>query len=233
MILVATAVALHGAGLWLLRSRPAEWRPEEGATRWTVSVLPSDAGERSSAVREQLWLFDPEPLFLPTRWNAVDVAQIQGQDGQQGSLHIDYGPQWMFEGERLAPRIGPERERAVTAVDLLQDDGGRKFAGFGRQSISSVVPLSGLVVEVRSADTGELQWRERLEGASVGAMAFTGEPMEIVVAVGPLGVVGAPVGPTAAGPAGDGATAWRFAVLRELRLGARLEPGFYRVVVGP
>jgi hypothetical protein len=235
VVLTAVAIVVHGAGLWLLQARRGESEKRETVAIGSIAVLPSETGERSAVVRERLWLFDPEPLFLPTRWNFGETTVARRQEGQLGALHADYDPSWSFGGERLALRINSANSEIPSPLALIQGDGRAHFAGFGRRNTVAADPFLGPIVEVHRADTGELQLRERLEGASALGLAPGSEPLELMIAVSSFGVLGGPksrfADPTRTGEDAEG---WRRAsIARQLRLGARLEPGVYRVVIGP
>ncbi len=191
------------------------------------------ARDTDELLTEEAALRDPTPLFLPTKWNASENALLADVRRDLGSSFRGYEPKWRYTGSELAlplpPAIEVPRQTAeVFAAEKLK----RPFLGFGQRD-TELKPLAarGAFVEIVAAGSGRTLLAEPLVEAVPPAEAAW-QPLEFLVGINPIGVVGSPVLTTSSQVAAVDAY-FRQYLLKTLHLGERLPPGFYRVAIGP
>jgi hypothetical protein len=233
--LIAGAGALLAAVsvLWLFSRSPA---PSQAVTPPrsvpAVGLTQLDSGTTDEKVREQAELFDPTPLFLPTRWNVQPQRLSVGVAREPGTAFAAFVPKLLFDENALALRFPPvvaipARPAEVLAVGTPP----RPLLGLGRVDLSAE-PLAarGGFAEVSSAGTGEPVLAQALPEAAPPAGDWA--PLEFLVAVNAMGLIGPPQLMHSSGnEAVDGY--FRAFLAENFRLGARLRPGFFHVRIGP
>jgi hypothetical protein len=199
-----------------------------------VSVRPIGWQEGNSLLYDQATFFDPTPLFLPTEWNTDQgplPAPVQRQPGQ---VFPDFPARPTYGTAGLVLPIAPAESTPQRPVDLLEAPSRDPFFGFGRID-APLAPLTSrvAVVEVREVGTGKLVLNRVLDGTT----AIPGgdpdwKPAEFLVSVTAEGLLGRPM-ETASSDLEEVDVFFRDYLANTLRLGERLAPGMYRVVVGP
>jgi hypothetical protein len=233
--LMAGAGALLAAVfvLWLFSHLPAPPQAA-GLSRPVpmVGLTRLDSGTTDEEVREQAELFDPTPLFLPTRWNAQPQRLSVGVAREPGTAFMAFDPKLLFNKDALAlrfPAVVATPARPVEA--LLVGTSPRPLLGLGRVDLAAE-PLAarGGFAEVSAAGTGEPVLAQALPGAAAPAGDWA--PLEFLVAVNAMGLIGPPQLTHSSGnEAVDGY--FRAFLTENFRLGARLRPGVFRVCIGP
>ena len=180
-------------------------------------------------------LRNPTPLFLPTKWNASQQAGLGSVRRELESAFQDFPARLAF-GDAAPSLAGfppaivaPEGPvaRLAGAYDA------RPYAGLGRAD-REPAPLAarGAFVEVTGERDGNRVLAEALAEARPPAAGALWQPVEFVAAVDAAGLVGVPVLTRSSRLAAvDGY--FQAYLVKTLRLGERLAPGFYRVCVGP
>jgi hypothetical protein len=219
------------AGLGLLVLVVMLFRAPAGPPAAPGAALPPPAVGVASAglLSEEAALFDRTPLFLPTQWNSTEKELPRREPGGFAA----YEDKLTFAENRLElnlppPIAVPSRLPEALAANPPQD----RFLGIGRTDYQPpVLAARGAYLDVAAAGTG----RRVLVGALADAHPpgdGTWEPLEFMIAVDPAGLVGPPV--LTAGSGSEGVDAYFRNYLAEtLRIGDRLEPGFYRICLGP
>jgi hypothetical protein len=206
-----------------------------------------------SALDDEATLLDPTPLFLPTKWNAAqkDVAPPE-PGGTFQSFRFPAKPGFADADLRLgrtetpaklwtsidlpAPVAVPEK----TAEALAPGASGALSLGFGRtETAIAVMPARGASVEIVASGTGEAalstQAMAQVRALAADARPPAGRPwqtMEFVAAIDAAGLA-APLVTTEHSGVDEVDAYFRNFLVRTLRLGERLAPGFYRISVGP
>ncbi|MBI5770977.1 MAG: hypothetical protein HZA93_24585 [Verrucomicrobia bacterium] len=189
-------------------------------------------------LRDEAVIFDPAPLFLPTRFNAnprgIEMPEF-------GAAFPNYPPKLGFEvyglkldalslpkpvGDLPAPAAAPGSALALPSPEPLA-------SGFGRAELAvpALSPRGGYLV-IKAADTGRPVIAETLIESARPPGSSAWLPLEFVAAVDPAGLVGALVLTTRSGVEEVDAH-FQNHLARTLRIGERLAPGFYRICVGP
>ena len=199
-----------------------------------VTVVTESAVGGGPLVKEQIELFDQQPLSIPTAWNAgaeALPADLRRQPGERFGL---YEPRLAFAAERLdpvfAPRGGaPQDSRAGLRV-LGMPAGG--WGGIGRfDRPLPALPIRDAGVEVRRFAGGEVVLQAALVELDAMVREHDWAPLEFSVAVESAGLVGVPSLAVGSGVEEIDGFFGGYLV-RQFRLGERLPPGFYRVTVG-
>ncbi len=214
-----------------------------------------------SALTDEATLLDPRPLFLPTEWNAtqMDVAPPDPGGSFQSSpfpAKLSFVELDLRLGRLPANAAGKPADAAKlqNSVDLpdpvtvpaspaeaLSSGGlGTLLIGFGRSDSSVVaLPPRGAVVEIVRGDTGgpALHTAEMAQVEALAAVAHppgnrAWGPMEFAAEINAAGLA-APLMMTTRSGAEDVDVYFKNFLVRTLRIGERLRPGFYRISVGP
>ena len=230
LTVVFTAVAV------LLLFRPLG-TPSSGLTPVAppkVNIARLEEGMGDRILREQATMFDPTPLFLPTEWNTGQrplPAAVQRQPGQVFGA-FEWKPS--FGEAELALPVGSERSLPASPVEMLKEPSHDPFLGFGMEDEPlTSLPLRKGFVEVRKVGTGEMVYARNLGGeVAPPTSRLDWQPAEFLVTVTVAGLLGQPAD-TASSDVEEVDAFFRDYLANTLRLGERLPPGIYRVVVGP
>jgi len=208
---------------------PAQSRPR-------VTVVTESGVAGGPLVREQMVLFDQQPLSMPTAWNAGAQELPADLRRQPGEVFGMYELRLVFDAERLEPVFGPPGGAPTDGRGGLRTIGAMAggWAGLGR--IDRPVPRlpeREAAVEVRRYAGGSAEGvvlRESLRDLPAAVREHDWTPLEYSVVVAPLGMVGVPT--LASGSGVDEVDAFFGGFLaRDFRLGERVGPGLYRVCV--
>jgi len=207
-------------------------RPEPQGPKVDLAQLDEKSGDK--VLREQANLFDPTPLFLPTKWNASQRPLPNTVEPLPGQVFSQFGAKLVFGMEELTLPIETAWVGPKTPLDMLREQSRDPFIGFDQQDL----PLSPLskrfgVVEVRRMGDGKLAAVMPLDRAVVlPASRSDWHPAEYVVSVTVAGLLGRPVN-TVSSDFEEVDASLRDYLEKGLHLGERLPPGTYHVVVGP
>lgn len=235
--LVAAACAVVvGAGIVALFRAPAT-QPGTASkpvtTKKEVGLAKLDAHSADALLAEEAKLRDPTPLFLPTRWNAGENALISTAHREPGGGFAGYAPKLVFAESdlklTLPPAVGtPERPSRIFTASRAEAGP----LGFGEVDRPlPALPERGGLVEVVAARDGSRQWTAPLPEAHPPGNALW-QPMEFLLAINESGVVG-PLIITESSSVAAVDRYFQSYLEKNLHLGERLAPGFYRVSVGP
>jgi len=223
----AVAAGLAGVALTAVLFRMPPGPSASGA--WAPPRPPLGlAGTANEGIRQATELFDPTPLFLPTRWNSTQKAAPRPEPDPMRA----YPPKLSGELPLGFPGAAGVPERPE---DLLSSDpAGRPFRGFGRtRDASPALPARRALVEITAVGTGLLVRRLSVEDAAPpAAPGGWWRPPEFLAAVDSAGLVG-PLVLTAGSGAENVDDYFRSYLEESLRVGDRLRPGIYRICVGP
>jgi hypothetical protein len=199
-----------------------------------VNVARLDEGIGGRLLREQATIFDPTPLFLPTQWNAGQRPLPSTLQRQPEQVFADFLPQTVFNEAELSLPVSTTQALPKGPLDLLQQPSRDPFVGFDRQD-APLTPLPARLgfVEVQKVGDGSPVLRCRLERPVVlPAGRLDWRPAEFLVTVTVAGLLGRPVN-TVSSEVEEVDLFLRDYLSEVLHLGERLDPGTYRVVVGP
>lgn len=175
-------------------------------------------------------LRDPTPLFLPTEFNNSRRDYVPPEPGRSFE---GFAPTLTFAESSLKVHLPPPVAVPSSAAEaLVGDPPGAPFLGFGRRdmNVEAIAPR-GAYVEIVNAGTGRSVFARPVADAHPPS-TVPWKPMEFMAAVDPAGLVGPLVQTVHSDVADTDAYFLRY-LAETLRVGERLEPGFYRISVGP
>jgi hypothetical protein len=229
------AVAVTGAwGLWTRARRQVAAVAAPGRAPF-VRLAGTGTGGGDRVMRERAELYDPTPLFFPTEWNFGQQplpASLRRQPGQVfGSFEANY----TFPEQNLKAYGTEELAVPEKLSDVLAQGNEDPFAGMGQVDVQrpALANRSGFL-EVKGLAGGNTVIAEALGGLSLPRPDFG--PLEYLVAVSSAGIVGEPILniDSSWGEVDEKVDAFfRSYLVKTFRLGERLSPGRYRVLVGP
>lgn len=191
---------------------------------------------------DELAMRDLAPLFLPTRYNAapMEFRHAAGEPlaPEPGRSFFDYDAVALkFDARQPVLDQPPTVALPASPVQALADMPGPLALGIGRTDARiPVMPSNGGRVDVYAAGRQDpvlgvtLPAEARPKSAGGGALAW--KPLEFSAAVDAAGLVAPPVLTSGSGVE-EVDNYFRNYLARTFRIGDRLAPGFYRIVIGP
>jgi hypothetical protein len=232
-IFVGAGLILVGTGVWYFWSKVTAPGAAELAVpvEAFVKIAGSDSGAEGQAMQERAEFFDPTPLFLPTARSYHQGELPLRVVGQPGQVFTDFPAKLNF-AETALPEYGMMGEWGSTRMpEVLTAGNSAPLAGFG-QVDRTVAPLdrrSGFL-EVKSLRNGSLGLKEPFNVSDWPMVDHI--PAEFVVSVSSIGMVGDPVLQISSGSDELDARVREY-LLNGARIGERLSPGRYVVMIGP
>jgi hypothetical protein len=234
---IGLSAALAVTGVWSWKTFVLPTNPVVAAPARAPFVRLAGAGNGvvDRLLRERADLFDPTPLFFPTKWNYGQQPLPERMRHQPGKVFESFPANFTF-GEQAMKAYGSEAEVAPeNLADILTQGNETPFAGMGQQDRPhpALAPRSGFL-EVIDLSTGKLVIKQSLVNISIPRADFA--PLEFLVAVSSSGIIGDPLLMTESGiddADEDVDSFFRNYLVNSFRLGERLMPGRYRVSVGP
>ncbi len=232
-VLGATLViVLAGAGWWIWSERVGA-QPDRAGARGPepfVQIAGSGGAAADRVLRERAEFFDPSPMFLPTARNAGQEALPQRLVVQPGQVFLNFPAKWRVAEANL-PTYGSD---VVTAPEGLADVMARAseapFAGLGEAaSPARRVEPRVAFLEVKSIQ-GSALIQSAIQDAAVPRPDFA--PLEFLATVSAAGLVVQPLLVTGSG-VDEVDSFFRDYLGKGFRLGDKLAPGVYRIVIGP
>lgn len=237
-VAAGVAVVLVAGTLQLFQPPPGGEGPVV-PTRTAKPIQMARPTDADTVLKDEALIRDLKPLFLPTEFNAA-LPEPRREPGR--TILDDERPHWEFsEGElsivRGLPPVatlgGQPAERARPTQILDSAPLGLAPAGFGRRQrdLQPLAPRGGFI-EVVSVGNGYRILAEPLavELSPPGNKAW--QPLELFAAVDAAGLA-SPLVVTEGSRVDEVDAHFRRVLTQDYRIGERLPPGFYRVVVGP
>jgi hypothetical protein len=192
---------------------------------------PHSVGLVNPVVITETMLQDPTPLFLPTEFNSSRIDYVPREPS---GAFAGFAPKMTFSDVELELHLPPAMVVPATPADALAGDPpGAPFIGFGRPDpvVEPIAPRSAYV-EIIEAGSGRSVFGTPVADAHPPVSSVPWQPMEFIAAVDSSGLVG-PVVPTTRSGVGEVDAYFGLYLAETLRVGQRLAPGFYRIIVGP
>ena len=230
---VGTICVLAVTGAWWLSVR----RQQDVAA---AAAKPKDAfvklaGAGTTAVdrelQERAEYFDPTPLFFPTEHNFGQNQPPESARREPGQVFESFEPKLNYS-EKIMLTYGQETVAIPERLaEVVAQGNEAPFAGYGRSDVPRT-PLAArsAFMEINALQGGKTIVAQALQQLQVPRADFV--PMEFLVLVGSAGLIGDPV--LVAGSGWEDVDGFfRDYLVRSFRLGERVSPGRYRVVIGP
>lgn len=229
---VGLIVACAGVGAWIAWSQLRPVLLPGVAPRSQSFVQLAGAGKAAGdqVLREKAELLDPTPLFFPTEWNYGQRALPVRSLRQPGQVFGNSEPKLTVAEQNLAP-YGVEGSPVPEKLsDVLGQGNEAPFAGMGQIDMpQSTLPVRSGYLEVRALNNMNAIVSQPLSGITPPRNDFV--PVEFLIVVGPSGLIGEPI--LTSGSGWDEVdNFFRSYLVKSYRLGERLHPGRYRVLVG-
>ncbi len=215
---------------WTRAKPPLMGAPAPGQQPF-VRLAGAGTATNDQVLRERADLFDPTPLFFPTEWNYGQRPLREGLRRQPGQIFGSFEPKWTFT-EQALKSYGTEATPAPEKLsDVLAQGNEAPFAGIGHIDAPRT-PLPDRVgfLEVRKFGNSEPIISQTLRYITLPRLDYA--PLEFLVVISNAGVVGDPVLSSGSGWE-EVDSFFRSYIVKTFRLGERLNPGRYRVLVGP
>lgn len=196
-----------------------------------VRLTGQGSGVADRVLRERADLFDPTPLFFPTEWNYGQQPLKGNLRRQPGQVFGSFEPSYTFAEQGMKPH-GPETAPPPEKLsDLLAQGNEAPFAGIGQMDLvrPKLEERSGFL-EVRGFGGDNLLIAQTIKDITPPQADYS--PLEFLVVVNAAGMIGAPVLTSGSGREEED-DFFRTYLVKTARLGGRLGPGRYRVLVGP
>ncbi len=213
------------------QARPPAMAVAGQAPQPFVRLAGAGTATNDQVLRERADLFDPTPLFFPTEWNYGQRPLRESLRRQPGQVFGSFEPKWTFTDPTLKT-YGVEATPAPEKLsDVLTQGNEAPFAGIGHIDVRrSALPERMGFLEVRRFGNSEPIIEQTLRYLTLPRLDYA--PLEFLVVVSSAGIVGDPVLTSGSGwEEVDGF--FRAYIVKTFRLGERLNPGRYRVLVGP
>ena len=190
-------------------------------------------------MKDEALIRDLRPLFLPTQFNTT-LPEPRREAGHtildQETPRLEFTEAELGIGQKLPPAVtlnGRAAEKARGSDVLAAGDVGVGMAGYGRREKElQPLPARGGYVEVVAAATGQRVLAEALPTTLGPVAGKPWEPMELYAVVDAAGLA-APLVVTEGSRVDEVDAHFRKVLAQTFRIGERLPPGFYRIVVGP
>ena len=242
---LAVAIAAVFAGALVLAVRFISLPTPPAATSATnntverrvrgIGLAPMDGRAGSELQREQA-LLDPDPLFLPTEFNASQPRLPEIIRREPGASFQPVAAKYAFsyaEAPIAFPEVVTVPPRPVDSLTYGHEQNPYEVLGrFAREE--SPLPARLAIIEVVQASTGRVVLSTPLTTADAPPQVVTADwpPLELLAAVDVTGLIGTPVLTRKSGiEAVD--KFFRSYLAKQFHLGERLPPGLYMLRVGP
>lgn len=232
-IWIGLASAVVVTGLWwnTARVKPEVAGTPATAKRHFVRLAGAGMDGGDLLLREQAELMDPTPLFFPTVWNYGQRPLEERMRPQPGQIFGSFGEKITL-GEQAIKTYGTEAVVVPEQLaDMLVQGNEAPFAGLGQIDVPQQgLPERSSFLEVRNLSERNNIIAQALTGLSLPRPDFA--PMEFLAVVSSAGLIAEPVLVSGSGWE-EVDSFFRSYLVKTFRLGERLSPGQYRVLVGP
>lgn len=229
---VGLAATCLGVGAWVAWTRERQVVPSDEARLKHPFIQLAGAGTAAGdrLLQEKAKLLDPTPLFFPTEWNFGQQPLRLGPRRQLGQFFGSFPPKQTIDEQNIASYGAEAPVVPEKLADVLAQGNEAPFAGMGRiDGTLTSLPVRTGYLQVSDLKSGDNIESKPLTGLSLPRTDFA--PLEFLVVVEAAGLIGEPLLMT---PSGwdDVDNFFRSYLVKSYRLGERLRPGRYRVVIG-
>ncbi|MEO6996384.1 MAG: hypothetical protein ABI273_22465 [Lacunisphaera sp.] len=216
------------ASWWLWTSSVVVVTPvQPSANHPSVVLAAALKGPGDSALREQAEYMDPTPLFFPTKWNFVPENIIR----QPGQIFGWIEPKLVFLEPNIKSNSAESPTSAANLAEIVKSGNEAPFAGIGERNIVPVVlDERGGFLEISRLRDGKTIIAQKLE--NIPGLDANFSPFEFLISVCPSGLNADPIVMNGSGRE-EMEVFLRTFLAKSFRVGERLAPGTYRILIGP
>ncbi|MBL4575520.1 MAG: hypothetical protein JKY51_05385 [Opitutaceae bacterium] len=194
--------------------------------------------EVDQVLKEQLQLFDNKPLFLPTKWNYANSENFSVKDSRLVEVFKTEAPSF-FPSEGVFESFSQVSGDIIeNPDDVLKGVNGSYLRALGQRD-EPVKPVSTRMaaIEVYSTRAGSIVYSEEvgLREERLGDFSHQGllwMPVEFLILIDITGAIGRPL-LTASSGSEEIDDFFRDFISEELNLAKKIDPGYYRILIGP
>jgi hypothetical protein len=190
------------------------------------------AGGADKTLNDEAVMHDQAPLFVPTPRNVTFRPPSPPEAGQT-VLDLD-DKRYSFGEAELKLNLPPAKTVPTTPGEVIaMENSSAPLYGLGRADRGiAPLPPRGAVVEVRASGSNRRVLVATLGPDAKPPTERPWRPLEFLVCLDAAGLVGLPV-LTEGSDVGEVDKFFRNYLAQTFRVGERLPPGFYRILVGP
>lgn len=146
-------IVLFWSVFWTKEPQQRLKRPTRQLTE--IHYFDTEATERSEVLFQEMTLFDPRPLLLPTEWNAANVWRLGEVVQEEQDLFPSFGPMFELEDGDYLEDFGNVAAYYERLTMAQADFDYELFAALGRESRPiAAAPEAGLELVVMDPSTG-------------------------------------------------------------------------------
>ncbi len=216
---------------WWVRGQQKLTRSETRAAQPFVQLAGAGSTSTNRILQERAEMMDPTPLFFPTDWNYGQRPLNAERLRQPGQVFGLYEPKLTVNEQGLALFGAETIQVPQQPTDLLVQGNEVPFAGMGQvdRKLTTLPVRAGYLEIRRFGDEKIVEEKPLTGGVQFPRTDFA--PVEFLVIVGVGGLIGDPI--LLSGSGWDEVDAYlRNYLSTSYRLGERLSPGRYRVLIG-
>lgn len=229
---LAIALFVHAIGLLVFKVEEKEAAAPE--VDYQFASLPSIPWqeEQGNLLREQAYLQDSAPLFLPTRWNAASSPVVRALEQRPVDLFEPFPARLSYQESdfRLGTFAEVRQESPLESLKVFRNRT-HTFFGRGRVPQPELSPRFALI-EVRDPGDGRVVLSAPVPGEGAPSLPNRlWRPMEFLLQVEAIGLVGQSV--MLEGSGVEEVDQFLRRALRRVVSEQMLDIGYYRVTAGP
>jgi len=196
-------------------------------SRPSIVLAATMKGPEDSALREQAEYLDPTPFFFPTKWNFAPENITR----QPGEIFTWIEPKLVFSEQNIKSYSAESATDAANLAEIVKSGNEAPFAGLGERDVGvDALAERGGFLEISSLRDGKIVIAQKLEKIAGVEPDFS--PLEFLVSVGPVGLNADPILMSGSGRE-ETEVFLRTFLAKSFRVGQRLAPGRYRILIGP
>ena len=225
--------ALTAVGAWWTWTRTTQPQAAVSARTKPSFVRLASSGLSTSdlILRERAEYFDPTPLFFPTDWNYGQGLLQENLRREPEQVFGSFEPNLPFADQYFKVHGFEATPVVERLADILGQGNERPLGGLGQiDRAASILESRSGCLEISSLLDGKLVMKQPFTDVLLSHPDF--RPLEFIAVVSSGGLVGEPLLVSGSG--------WeeldsllRSYLVKTFRLGERLNPGRYRIVIGP
>ena len=228
----ASIVASVVVGCWVLwsRSRPVFPSSTTRLPQPFVQLAGAGSVEGGQLLQERAQLLDPTPLFFPTEWNFGQQPLDENLHKQPGRFFGNFMPKQTIDEQTIVSYGAGTPVVPEKLADVLTLGVEAPFAGMGQvDRYSALLPIRAGYLDIIDLSNGQSFASHSLSGLVLPRMDFA--PVEFLLVIEPAGLIGEPILAMGSGLE-EVDNYFRAYLVKSYRVGLRLPPGRYRLVVG-
>ncbi len=154
---VSAGAIIHIGIFWIIGALAdsEEVDRKRRVTGATLQFIGSDTEELSLVMREQIMLFDPKPLMMPTQWNGASFEPNEAYENENSAIFVDYLPMFVSDSGDFVASFGNSWHRAGSPREIQLEFPFVVAKQFGREAANRPQAIrEGVGLEVIEVGSG-------------------------------------------------------------------------------